>query len=127
LRAAIAFFLGDSWLENRSLAEEPGGSCADGDWLSPLLPVLLPGALLGMLLLGVLGWRWSYGWRRAAMPSSLAVMWIPLPYLLSHAEALHGPRLPLDGVLLSYAALAIVYLLPGVGGSLRHGEVVNPE
>jgi hypothetical protein len=78
-----------------------------------------------MLLLGVLGWRWSHGWRLAAMPSSLAVMWLPLPYLLSHAEALHGPRLPLDGVLLSYAALAIVWLLPGVGAAVRQGEAVS--
>ena len=36
----------------------------------------------------LLGWRWSYGWRSEAMPSSLAVVWISLPYLLSHAANL---------------------------------------
>ena len=61
--------------------------------------------MLVLLLLAGLGWRWSYAWQRPSMPASLAVVWIPLPYLLSHAEALSGPRLPLDGVLLCYAAL----------------------
>jgi hypothetical protein len=74
-----------------------------------------------MLLLGVLGWRWTYPWRRAAMPSSLALMWVPLPYLLGHAEALSGPRLPLDGIFLCYAAFALVYLLPRLGDPLREG------
>ena len=46
------------------------------------------------------------------MPLSLAAIWIPLPYVLGHAEALSGPRLPLDGVLLCYAAFALACLLP---------------
>jgi hypothetical protein len=74
-----------------------------------------------MLALGVLGWRWTYGWRWESMPSSLAVLWVPVPYLLSHAAALSGPRLPLDGVLLSYAAFALVCLVPGYGGNLLAG------
>jgi hypothetical protein len=60
--------------------------------------------VLGMLLLSLPGWRWSYGWRKESMPASLAVVWVPLPYILSHAEFLAGPQLPLDGVLLCYAA-----------------------
>jgi hypothetical protein len=32
--------------------------------------------------------------------------------LLSYAEALHGPRLPLDGILLCYVAFALVCLAP---------------
>jgi hypothetical protein len=71
--------------------------------------------LLGMLLLAFLGWRWSYGWRRESMPAGLAMVWVPLPYLLSHAEALSGPRLPLDGLLLTYAAFALACLIPGAG------------
>ena len=43
--------------------------------------------MLAMLVLGLLGWRWTYGWRGTALPSSLAVVWLPLPYLLSHAGA----------------------------------------
>ena len=59
------------------------------------------------------------------MPSSLAVMWIPLPYLLSHAEALSGPRLPLDGVLLCYAAFALCGMLPL--GNLLQGSAASAQ
>jgi hypothetical protein len=48
-------------------------------------------------------------------------MWIPLPYILSHAEALSGPRLPLDGVLLCYSAFAIGCLVPGWSARLLAG------
>ena len=81
----------------------------------------LHAALLGTLALAALGWRWSYGWRKESMPLSLAAIWIPLPYILSHAEALHGPRLPLDGALLCYAAFAVACFVPGVGGYLLAG------
>jgi 4-amino-4-deoxy-L-arabinose transferase-like glycosyltransferase len=84
------------------------------------------GTLLGMLLLGLLGWRWSYGWRKESMPASLAVIWIPLPYILSHAEYLSGPRLPLDGVLLCYAAFALLCLVPGLGRRLLDGAKAVP-
>ena len=52
------------------------------------------------------------------MPSSLALVWILLPYLIGHAEALHGPRLPLDGVLLTYAAFVLACAVPHVGRHL---------
>jgi hypothetical protein len=121
LHAALAFFLGDNWLGNGTLAEE--------EPTSEEMPVLarwynwtLQLTLVVMLALALLGWRWTYGWRWEAMPSSLALIWIPLPYILSHAEALSGPRLPLDGVLLSYAAFALVCLIPGVGAPLLEGS-----
>jgi hypothetical protein len=82
---------------------------------------LFTSSLLGMLLLGAIGWRWSYGWRRESMPAALAVLFIPLPYLLSHAELLSGPRLPLDGVLLCFAGFALAALIPGFGRNLREG------
>jgi hypothetical protein len=47
------------------------------------------------------------------------VLFIPLPYLLSHAELLSGPRLPLDGVLLCFAGFAAPPLIPGFGRDLR--------
>jgi hypothetical protein len=75
--------------------------------------VVLEITLLVLVILGLLGWRWTYAWRSSAMPSSLAMIWVALPYILSHAEALSGPRLPLDGVLLCYAAFALACLLPG--------------
>ena len=90
-------------------------------WLAESYPAILVGTLLGMLLLAFAGWRWTYGWRRPAMPAALAVVWLPLPYLLGHADALAGPRLPLDGVLLSFAAFTLVALLPRIGTRLRSG------
>jgi hypothetical protein len=121
LRAGLAFFFGDRWLHDGTLAERASGEGELPEWLDDSYPVILQATLLGMLALGVLGWRWTYGWRWESMPSSLAVLWVPVPYLLSHAAALSGPRLPLDGVLLSYAAFALVCLVPGYGGNLLAG------
>jgi hypothetical protein len=74
----------------------------------------------------VIGWRWTYGWRRDSRPATLAMIFIPLPYILTHAEALHGPRLPLDGVLLCY--VAFVLCLPILGTYLAAGSAaVKPE
>jgi 4-amino-4-deoxy-L-arabinose transferase-like glycosyltransferase len=83
--------------------------------------VILAATMILMLGLGFLGWRWTYGWRTESMPAALAMIWIPLPYILTHAEALHGPRLPLDGVLLSYVAFGLCCFLPGVSGYLFGG------
>jgi 4-amino-4-deoxy-L-arabinose transferase-like glycosyltransferase len=127
LQAFLAFFVGADWLRDGTLAEAVPGEGEMPERLAGTYPVVLQGTLLALLLLGLLGWRWSYGWRWEAMPSSLALIWIPLPYLLSHAEALSGPRLPLDGVLWSYAALAIVCLIPGVGGLLFDGGQAKPD
>jgi 4-amino-4-deoxy-L-arabinose transferase-like glycosyltransferase len=121
VQALLAFFVGEHWLRDGTLVEVVSDEGEMPPRLAGTYPVVLQGTLLGLLLLGLLGWRWTYAWRWEAMPSSLAVVWIPLPYLLSHAEALSGPRLPLDGVLLSYAAFALVCLIPGVGGPLFDG------
>jgi hypothetical protein len=139
LAAGLYFFFGERWFRDRQFAERnPLGEeglvgknapaatdVADSEptpgWWERTYPGALAGTMLGMLILGVLGWRWSYGWRFTAMPSSLAVMWIPLPYILTHAEALSGPRLPLDGVLLCYAALAVGCFLPRLSTPLLAG------
>jgi hypothetical protein len=128
LQAALAFLVGADWLRNGTLAETV--SPPEGDMperLGLALPAALQATLLGMLALAFLGWRWSYGWRWESLPASLAVVWIPLPYILTHAGRLSGPRLPLDGVLLCYAAFALVGLVPGVGGLLREGGNGAPE
>jgi len=124
--AGLYFFFGEDWFHHRQLYRDN----AAVDFKEPErlarspYPSLLTGSLLAMLLLGVLGWRWTYACRREAMPSSLALMWVPLPYMLGHAEALSGPRLPLDGVLLCYAAFAVVFLLPKIGLELRRHDNV---
>src|SRR5262249_12862880 len=125
--AALAFFVGERWLRDGTLAEVVSGEGDLPEGLAGSYPAVLQGTLLALLVLGLLGWRWTYGWRWEAMPSSLALVWIPLPYFLAHAEALSGPRLPLDGVLLSYAAFALVCLIPGVGALLFEGGEGPPR
>jgi len=44
----------------------------------------------------------------------VALVWIPIPYILSHAEALSGPRLPWDVPLIVFAGLRVAWLLPSV-------------
>jgi 4-amino-4-deoxy-L-arabinose transferase-like glycosyltransferase len=91
------------------------------DLLGLAMPTIFYATTLGMLLLGVLGWRWTFAWREQARLLALATIFIPLPYILSHAEGLLGPRLPLDGVFLTYAAFALACLVPGVGTVLFRG------
>ncbi len=122
LRAALGFVVGYDWLMGGSLwREDQAAVQAAPDWMIRLAPTLFFGVLLGMVLLGALGWRWSYAWWAEALPLALAVVWIPLPYILSHAEALQGPRLPLDGVLLAQAALVVSCLVPRLGAYLWRG------
>jgi hypothetical protein len=81
----------------------------------------LAGTLVGMLALAFLGWRWSHGWKGSQLLAA-AIIWIPLPYILGHAEYGHGLRLPLDGPLLCLGVFALVCLIPGVGMKLLNGE-----
>jgi hypothetical protein len=88
------------------------------DWLETNFDLTLHSTLLALLVLALLGWRWSYGWRWESAIATLAALWIPVPYILSHGEGLTGLRLPLDGVLLTYAAFALACLIPGINGPL---------
>ena len=115
--AALMFFLGERWFKERrlSIQREPSDDiAAPPEWLADNAEVMLLLALIGMFVLAFLGWRWSHPWRRQARVATIAALMIPLPYVLSHAEHLSGPRLPLDGVLLCYAAFALVSLIPGL-------------
>jgi hypothetical protein len=120
--AGLYFFFGEHWFRDREqkLWRENEGEDMP-PWLPGAYPLALTASLLGVLLFGALGWRWTYGWWRTSVPAALAVAWVPVPYLLSHAEALSGPRLPLDGVLLCYAAFALAWFVPGVGRQLWRG------
>jgi 4-amino-4-deoxy-L-arabinose transferase-like glycosyltransferase len=117
LWAGLFFFFGEKWFESQEGQRQPPWRGEVG----PGVAAMLYGTLLVMLLLGLLGWRWTYAWRHEAMPASLAAIWIPLPYLLSHAEAFSGPRLPLDGVLLCYAAFALACMFSPTGRALLRG------
>src|SRR6185295_5483875 len=91
--------------------EEPG-------WVEQLYTPILLGSLALMLALGFLAWRWTYPWRREARLMTLALIWVAFPYVLGHAAHLHGPRLPLDGVLLTYSAFVLACLWPTTGREL---------
>lgn len=108
--AGLDFLFGSRWFHDGKLwrggGEDAWAKCPD--WLARSHAAILTGSLLAMLLLAPLGWRWSYAHRDFAAPSAVALIWVPLPYILSHAETLPGPRLPLDAVLLCYTALALV-------------------
>jgi 4-amino-4-deoxy-L-arabinose transferase-like glycosyltransferase len=129
LKAAIIFFTGAQWLEDGTLAEQVRGP--EGDtmpaWLQTGYPLLFQAALAGLLLLGLLGWRWTYGWRWESLPAVLALVCVPLPYILGHGEALSGPRLPLDGVLISFAAFVLACLNPLVRVQLLEAIGAGPS
>jgi hypothetical protein len=125
--ATLCFFFGESFIQHPdswvagNLMATPGQYEPLPPWLGENLTVIFYGVTLGMMLLGVLGWRWTYAWRVESRLLALATIFIPLPYILSHAETLVGPRLPLDGVLLTFAAFALSCIIPGVGTSLFLG------
>jgi hypothetical protein len=125
--ATISFFFSedlilrpDAWVKG-DLMRTPGRYEPLPKWPGEQLPIIFLGATLFMVLLSPLGWRWTFAWRKEARLLALATIFIPLPYILSHAEALVGPRLPLDGVLLTFAGYAVACLIPGVGASLFRG------
>jgi hypothetical protein len=125
LKSGLCFVFGEAWLRGGALCREERPAAQPSELVGQL-PLFLDGTLLAMLALGLLGWRWSYGWRRESMPLSLAFLWIPLPYLLTHAAQFCGPRLPLDGVLLCYSAFALACMIPGVGYTLLRGSEADP-
>jgi 4-amino-4-deoxy-L-arabinose transferase-like glycosyltransferase len=116
--AALAYFF-----VGASVAEGKGAMAGEGSQAPPAwLDQVLYGTLLLTVVLGLIGWRWSFGWRYQSGPLAIALFWIPIPYILGHAELLHGPRLPLDGPLMCLAAMALVCLIPGIGWNRLKGE-----
>ncbi len=107
VQAMVSFLMGKSYFldSHHPLAEK----VHPPEWLNDYqAQTLLIGTLLALFVLSFVGWRLSMTWRQQSRLAALAVFWVPLPYVLSHAEMLSGPRLPLDGVLLCLAAYALV-------------------
>jgi hypothetical protein len=112
VNALLYFLFGQHWFTNQRLADPLTSGGLDHAEL------ILASSLLGAFLFAFLGWRWSFPYKREMIPASLAVIWLPLPYILGHAMGLHGPRLPLDPVILCLAAFALACFVPGVSRSL---------
>ncbi len=131
LWAGLYFWFGEDWFKHGrlSVTHDNGESAPTlPSWLSRSYAALLAGSLLAILILGMHGWRVSYPWRHESTPLTLAIIWIPLPYVLSHAENLSGPRLPLDGVLICYAAYGLVWTVASLGHFIfRRGFGVDVE
>lgn len=123
-KSTMAFLLGANQRQQERIV---GEATAGPDWWRRHAQTILTASLLVMFLLAFLGWRWSYGWQKGMRPLTLALVWIPLPYIFTHASDLHGARLPLDGVLLTLAAFALSCFWPGVGAGLLQGEGVERE
>lgn len=119
LWAGLYFLFGEEWFHAQQFAlpaanEEVWSGCPD--WLTRSFPSIFAGTLLALFSLALLGWRTSYLWRREAMPLSLAFVWIPLPYVIGHAEKLSSPRLPWDAVAICFAAYGLVWLVASTLG-----------
>jgi 4-amino-4-deoxy-L-arabinose transferase-like glycosyltransferase len=104
LDASIGYWLGVEQADFFTAFESWGSA---EPWLVREWPAISSGTLLVMLMLGVLGWRWSYPWAKHSRLLTLAVVFCFLPYFLSHADGRQSSRLPLDGVLLTLAAVAL--------------------
>ena len=127
LWAGLLFVFGENWFKHNNLGQSTSGDdiVTPPPWVSEGGEGALRASLLVMLILGLLGWRFSFGWRKQARLATLALIWGPLPYLLTHADFLSGPRLPLDGVLLCFAAFALACCLPGVRRGPQPAKVLR--
>lgn len=115
LWAGLAFLVGDAWLREQRLFDGVADAAMPEE-TRHFFERALPASLLLLFALAFLGWRWSYGSRDDMAAATLAVVFIPLPYVLGHAERLSGPRLPLDGVLLCLASYAVIWVIAGLRG-----------
>jgi hypothetical protein len=112
--AAACFLAGESFAEKGTLV----ATRSDGAELPSVVRAWAPfthlAALAVLFVLAALGWRLSEPCAADSRLATLAFLCIPLPYLLSHAESLSGPRLPWDVPLIVFAGFAVTWLLPSV-------------
>jgi 4-amino-4-deoxy-L-arabinose transferase-like glycosyltransferase len=120
--AGMRFVLGDQWFTHQRMSRDVNGQtdvivAPAPAWLAVNVEAILQGFLLVLVVLGLLGWRFSFAWKGQVRLATFAILWLPLPYLLTHAEELSGPRLPWDACLICFAAYALASLAPGTGKS----------
>ena len=109
LGAATCFLLGDLWRQrpgfiHRNAGDSPSPTAARVEDAAELAAQI---AFLALVFLGVAGWRRSRETPSECRLVAIALIWLPLPYLLSHGETLSGPRLPWDAVLILFAGYAL--------------------
>jgi 4-amino-4-deoxy-L-arabinose transferase-like glycosyltransferase len=116
LWAGLMFVFGENWFTAKTLSRTTlaGTATSPPEWVTAGAEGAVHASILVMIVLGLLGWRFSFGWRKQARLATLAAVWVPLPYLLTHADYLSGPRLPLDGVWLCFAAVALACFMSGM-------------
>ena len=105
LSAATCFLLGDRWRQRPGFIHRSPGESADR--VEDAAELAAPIAFLALVILGVVGWRRSLEAPSECRLVAIALIWLPLPYLLSHGETLSGPRLPWDAVLILFAGEAL--------------------
>jgi len=117
IKSALVFALGHRWFTDGRfavIAQEDDTAPPLTSYVREHADLALQIAFIAMAVLALLGFRLGMAWRQTSRLATIAVILIPLPYVLSHAEMLSGPRLPLDGVLLCFAALGLASFIPGV-------------
>jgi hypothetical protein len=120
--AGVRFLFGEEWLQKQVLVESREGSIEPPAVVADWAQFAHHAALFVLFALGTMGWRLSKSWSKETRLATLAFVWVPIPYILTHAEALSGPRLPWDVPLIVFAGYAIAWLLP----SVRANEIDVP-
>jgi hypothetical protein len=120
--AGLRFLFGETWLERQTLVDRRAEGLDPPAVVDEWASFAHHAALFALLALATLGWRLSKSWANESRLATWAFVLVPIPYLLSHAEALSGPRLPWDAPLIVFAGYAIAWLLP----SVRENDISVP-
>ena len=98
-------------------------------WLADGYKGTLQAVMLGMLVLALLGWRWSYGWRWESIPAALAVMWRPLAFASADPDVAQARGVPVRTLSFAFMlvlGLAVALSVQIVGALLVLSLVVTP-
>ncbi|MFO0864786.1 MAG: glycosyltransferase family 39 protein [Gemmataceae bacterium] len=104
------FLFGERFIEHRKLIERDESARALPESLERRSEFIMLTSLLSLVALGLLGRVACHGNTGLL---TIALLMVPLPYVLSHAETLSGPRLPWDAALIVFAGAALAKLWPG--------------
>lgn len=112
--AAGRFLMGHAFVADGTLVQARGGNDGLPQAVRNWAPVLHIAVLLLLFSLAIFGWRLSERWSADSRLATFALIWIPLPVIMTHAEMLSGPRLPWDVPLIVFAGFAAAWLVPSV-------------